>query len=281
MINAPAVLDLGGVGSGKSYALATLAKAGLEVFVIVTEPNGLESILDAFEKEKQPIEKLHWATITPARAKYDDLLAQAKLVSAADQKFLSDQKPTGNRGKSKWIDFITCCANFVDERTGKSFGSIDSLGPDCAVVFDSLSGINIMAMDLVIGDKVSANPGEWGIAMKTVEKFIYTTTSSLKATLVITAHMEKELNELTGANQIMVSTLGKKLAPTIPRFFSEVIMSYREGDKFFWSTSAMNVDLKNRALPVSPKIDPDYGPIIRRYRERLAFAQSATQKTGT
>lgn len=280
-VSAPAVLDLGEVGSGKSWAISSLAEApnNLDVFCIIAEPNGLESILDAWERKKLPIEKLHWITVTPARAGFDGLIAQAKLVSIADQKFLSEQKPTNNRSNAKWIDLLGACHNFVCERDGKSYGPITAFGPDRAVIIDSLSGVNLMAMDITVGDKATANPGEWGIAMKLLDKFLMTLTSSLNCLLVVTAHMEKELDENASIQKIMVSTLGKKLAPIIPRFFSEVIMSYREGDKFYWSTSAPNVALKSRTLPIAPKLDPSYTPIVQRYRERLAFAGSGLPVT--
>lgn len=273
-IDAPAILNLGEVGSGKTWALSTLAEHDLEVFFIGTEPNGLESLLDAWEKKKLPIEKLHWKQITPARTGFQGLMSQAKLVSMADQRALSDQKPTNNRKDAKWISLLSTCDNFVCERDGKSYGAITDFGPDRAVVIDSMSGLNLMAMDITIGDKATANPGEWGIAMKLLEKFMITLTSGMKALLVVTAHMEKEMNENVGAQQIMVSTLGKKLAPTIPRFFSEVVMSYREQDQFFWSTSAANVALKSRTLPIAPKLEATYKPIILRYRERAQFAKT-------
>ncbi len=128
-----------------------------------------------------------------------------------------------------------------------------------------------MAMDLVLGDKVTASPGEWGLAMKSIEKLLSFLCSNLKCTFVLTAHMEKETNEVTGGTQIYASTLGKKLAPTLPRFFSEVVMAHREADKFYWSTSSFGVDLKNRALPIGSKLLPDFSPIVGKYAERRAF----------
>lgn len=274
--DAPAILDIGEVGSGKTWTLSSLAAApnNLEVFAIITEPNGLESLLDAWQKKNLPIEKLHWKQITPARIGFEGLITQAKLVAMADQKYLSDQKPTNNRQDARWIELLGTCHNFICERDGKSYGSIASFDANRAVVIDSLSGLNLMAMDVTVGDKATANPGEWGIAMKLLEKFIITLTSSLKCPLVITAHMEKELEENTGLTKIMVSTLGKKLAPTIPRFFSEVVMSYREGSEFFWSTSAANVALKQRSLPIAPKLSADYTPIIQAWRKRTDFAKN-------
>jgi hypothetical protein len=55
----------------------------------------------------------------------------------------------------------------------------------------------------------------------------------------------------------MVSTLGKKLAPSIPRFFSEVVLATTEtkGDQksYYWSTNEANTILKDRSLPVGGK----------------------------
>jgi hypothetical protein len=278
MIQAPAVLNIGGVGSGKTHALATLGEAGLDVFVIVTEPTGLETLLDVWKAKNLPIEKLHYKVIEPARAGFEGLEAAAKLISGVDFKFLTDQKPTNNRKEAKFISLLGACNRFVCDRDGKDYGSVATFGPDRAFVIDSLSGVNIMAMDLVVGDKFGPHVGEWGVAIKLLEKLFLNLTSNLKCTFVITGHLERETNEITMAQQIMASTLGKKLAPTLPRFFSEVVMSYREGDKFFWSTMATNVDLKARALPLSPKIEPSYAPILKRYQERLAFATSEGEK---
>lgn len=274
-IDPPSVLNIGPTGTGKTHALATLAKAGLDVFVIITEPTGLETLLDVWQKEKIPLEKLHYKVISPSRIGFEGLLQVAKTVSIADFKFLADQKPQGNRKDGQFLTLLSTCTNFVCDRDGKSYGPIQQFSPSCALALDSLSGVNIMAMDLVIGDKTSAHMGEWGVAIKLIEKLLLNLCSNLQCTLIITAHVERETNEITGGQQIMASTLGKKLAPTLPRFFSEVVLSSREGDQFFWSTKAHNVDLKARALPIADKLLPDYTPIIRRYEERRAFAKNS------
>ena len=60
MIGAPSVLIEGSPGSGKTTSIVTLLKAGIETFVIITEANGLDSLLDAVERTDAPIDKLHW-----------------------------------------------------------------------------------------------------------------------------------------------------------------------------------------------------------------------------
>jgi hypothetical protein len=82
------------------------------------------------------------------------------------------------------------------------------------------------------------------------------------------------MDEITGVQRVMTSTLGRKLAPKIPRFFSEVIYAQRGapgGLPFKWSTIDANADLKNRVLPVSSVLPPDFGPIIAGHKKRLAL----------
>lgn len=268
----PSILLMGRSGSGKTYALSTLIEAGLEVFVISTEPHGLETLLDVVAAKKLPLSKLHWHYCGPARPGYESLVKQANLISQVDQKFLADQKP-GDRSNSGFVKMLNNFVDFRDEKDGKSYGDVTKFGPERALVVDSLSGVSSMAMDVTIGDKVTANPGEWGIAMRALDKFILTSTSDLKCFFIMTAHIEKEEDLLTGASRVMASTLGKKLAPQIPKFFSEVVLaeSDTKGDdrSFYWSTNAPNHDLKARSLPVAAKLQPSFGPIVAAYKARV------------
>lgn len=277
----PAVLLMGPPGTGKTFSIVTLLEAGLEVFMIITEPNGLESLLDAIEKKNLSLEKLHYRVITPARPDFDSLIKMATIVSLSDQTTLSALKPGSERAKAQWIDLLKTLNNFVDERTGKAYGSVNKLGPDCAVVIDSLSGLNLMAMDITIGDKVTAHQGEWGIAMNLLEKLLITLTSSLTSTFVLVSHTEREMDEITGASQIMVSSLGRKLAPKIPRFFSEIVLTHvqSDGDRrtFLWSTNTQNHTLKNRSLPVGARLEPSFFPIISAFRRRQEQTRVAEQ----
>jgi len=124
--------------------------------------------------------------------------------------------------------------------------------------------------------------GEWSIAMNFIQDLIMKLTTDRKCFFTLTAHVEKEENEITGVRQIMASTLGKKLAPKIPRFFSEVVYAQRTTvePKFRWSTIDPAADLKNRGLPVSDKLLPTFEPLVGVYEGRKAAAAS-TQATAT
>jgi hypothetical protein len=111
--------------------------------------------------------------------------------------------------------------------------------------------------------------------MNSLEMLLLKLTADCKCFFVLTAHIDKEPNELTGGTTIYASALGRKLAPKIPRFFSEVVLAKRAADGFSWSTASSEADLKNRALPVSSKLEPDFRPIVEAYRRRVALSQKA------
>lgn len=273
-LQAPAVLLAGESGCGKTHSLSTFLESGLEVFVIATEPTGLDSLIDAVRSKNLPMDKIHWKQITPARAGFEDLQKMAEKIGGMTYESLSKLAPQGDRRKSKFIELLQTLTNFVDDKDGKSYGPVDKFGPDRVLVVDSLSGLNLMAMDLAVGDKPTAHQGEWGVAMSALEKLLNSLSSGLKCIFVLTAHLEREADELTGGTKLMAAALGRKLAPKLPRFFSEVVFAYREGDKFYWSTSSQQVTTKRRVLPLSDKIAPTFKPIVEAYMDRVKATQA-------
>jgi hypothetical protein len=261
-------LLVGETGAGKTHSIRTLLTSGLEVFVIGTEPNYLDTLLDA--AGPRSLDRLHWRSIQPMRVGIKGLQAMVKRISELDFDALSKMRPDSGRASSQLVNVLHTLEDFKDDKTGKSFGSVESWGADRALVVDSLSGLNLMAMDLTIGNKVTAHQGEWGVAMGTLEKLLLNLTSNLQCFFVLTAHLERETDELTQGSKLMPSTLGRKLAPRLPRFFSEVILAYREGGAYFWSTAQTGVVLKHRALPLGAKLEPSFGPIVQAHQTRVA-----------
>jgi hypothetical protein len=109
---------------------------------------------------------------------------------------------------------------------------------------------------------------DWGIAIDNLERLITKLVVDTRCFFVLTAHLERETDEVTGGTQLMASTLGRKLAPKIPRWFDDVIHCRREGDKFIWSTDTMNVDLKARNLPLSGLLSPSFQQIVQAWRSK-------------
>jgi hypothetical protein len=50
--------------------------------------------------------------------------------------------------------------------------------------------------------------------------------------------------------------------------FSDVVLSYREGAKFLWSTDNSQADLKARNLPIKSGLEQNFVQIVERWKSR-------------
>jgi hypothetical protein len=272
-IQPPATLLCGDSGSGKTSSLVTYMESGIETFVLCTEPGGPESLVDWANKLRLPLDKLHWATALPAVQGWKGLTDLVTEISSKDFETISKNKAGIGKTETRpaAMKLLANLQNFQCERTGKEYGDITTWDDTRAFCLDSLSGLSVLAWALTVGHKPTAHMGEWNIAMNFLSDLIMKITSDRRCFFTLTAHVEKEMNELTGVNQIMVSTLGRKLAPKLPRFFSEVLYAKRgakPSDPFLWSNTDSTMALKNRGLPISDKLAPSFVPLVNAYRER-------------
>lgn len=255
------VMLCGTTGTGKTHSIRTLVEAGLEVFVLFTEP-GMEVLADI------PSDKLHWKYVAPSAPDFADMIASAEKINSLSFKALADLPDINKRKYTEFVSVLTCLSDFKCDRTGQSYGSVDSWGPDRALVVDSLTGLSIMAMNLVAGSKPVKSMADWGVAIDNLERLITKLCVDTKCHFVLTAHLERETDEVTGGTSLMASTLGRKLAPKLPRFFSDVIHVKRNADKFVWSTATSNVDLKARNLPIREDLPPSFVSLIQNWKAK-------------
>ena len=272
----PSVLLQGASGAGKTSSLVTLLQAGLEVFVIGTEPGFVDSLIDRCRELKIPLDKLHWMSVLPATDGWDALDEMVTKIGSLDFEGISKIKGIGkDKTRVPAQRFLMALKDFHCERTGVSFGSFTSWDADRVLVIDSLSGLSTIAWYLTVGNKPTGAPGEWNIAMNFIEALLMKINSDRKCYFVLTAHVEKEMDEISGVQRVMTSTLGRKLAPKIPRFFSEVVYAQRGGTPpFRWSTIDASADLKNRVLPVSNTLLPSFVPVVEGHRNRLKLIEA-------
>jgi len=277
----PAGLLAGPSGSGKTAALVTQLAMGLEVFVIVTEPDGVASLLDRCFDLKLPIDKLHWTTCLPASAGFDGLEAMITSISTMDQKQLADQRDMGKKDfRAPAMRFLNALKDFPCERTGRLYGSFTTWDDTRSLNIDSLTGWSHIAWGCTVGFKPTANPGEWGIAQSFISQMLLKINTDRRCYFNLIAHVEKEMDEMSGIKRVMVSTIGAKLAPKVPTFFSEVILCKRQIASnsqavFTWSTIDSTADLKNRALPIGATLAPDFKPIVEAYQRRKAMINAS------
>ena len=269
-IKPPAIILMGAVGTGKTYSLASWVKAGLSLRVLFTDPGGEESLVDALLDQKLPLDNVHWKYIAPASVDWDTMKNTASIVTTMNYESLAKVKEGVNKGKYRqFYQILACLSEFVCDRTGENLGPVDSWGNDCVFALDSMSGLNQIAKDLVVGAKPAPHQGEWGMMMDVEERLINKIASDCKCFVTVTTHFDTYRDELTGVPKYMPAMLGNKLAPRLPRMFSDVVLAKRVEDQFVWSTLENNYDLKARNFPISSKILPDFQQAVRKYKARL------------
>lgn len=255
------VLLLGPTGTGKTTSLRTLAAIPeLEVFAIFTEPR-----FDVLGGEV--LDRIHWRYVSPGGSNWSALTQAARLVNVMDAQGLQKLQTMGGGEYTQFLTFLGLCNRFVDQ-SGNDFGDVSTWGTNRVLWVDSLSGINAMVRRLKVGIKPALTQPEWGICMNVIKDTIDTLTTNLFAHLIVTAHVEREVDEVTGITRLMVSTMGRKLAPLIPLNFGDVVMAKKTTEGFFWSTVEPDADLKPCYLPLGPKLPADFGPLFREWQER-------------
>lgn len=254
------VLLLGEVGSGKTHSLrSVVTSAKMKLFVLATE-QGIESLVGPKSRggEIPCSEGCHYHYVSPAKDEWDTLISNAKFINTMGMDQLQKMSGMNKTKYSQFIEVLNALCNFKCDRCGEEFGPVDEFEEDCFLAVDGLTGLSQMAMDLTVGAKPIKTQPEWGAAMDTLHRLIKKLTSDLKCSFVLISHITREKDEVSGGSQIMVSTLGNKLAPEIPKPFDEVVLALRDGDEFRWSTTASNTLLKARVLPWSDNISPDF-----------------------
>ena len=258
-ISGSKTLLVGATGSGKTHVIRTLIEAGITPFVLYTEP-GMRTLADL------PDDAYHYHYIAPSTPTWNDLYDNAKKINTMSFKALTQLGDMDKKKYGQFLEVITTMNDFVCDRTGEHFGDVSLWNTDRAIVIDSLSGLNIMAMDMVVGAKPVKAMGDWGVAMDNLERFINAMTNNTQCHFVMTAHLEREHDEVTGAVHLMASTLGKKLAPKIPRFFDDVVLCQQKDGVFSWATLGLNVDLKWRNLKPGRELPPSFVPLIESWK---------------
>lgn len=261
------ILLMGPSGTGKTYFTGQLIEAGFKVRALFLEP-GMESVGQYIaDKKLTATEKYSSHYIAPASTPWAAMIASANNINRLDQKALATLVDPNKSKYNEFVEVLTSLSNFKDDNTGEILGAADDWGTDTFLVIDSLSGLSMAAMNLVCGGKPIKSQADWGMAMDTVERFITKLTTDLRCHVLLISHVEREVDEISGGSSVTVSTLGKKLAPKLPRFFSDVILTQRQGTDFSWSTAATGVDTKARNVPISAKIPPNLTLIIENWKK--------------
>lgn len=263
-------LLMGDSGSGKTTTLRSLvADCGLELFCIFTEPS-METLaphIDGIPWPDIDPKKVHWAYVPPSTNSLETMLDQARNLTRMSWEMISKQTNDPNKSKyTSYVKLLETLFNFVDAQTGEEFGPVDSWDQSRVLVIDSLSGLNSHCMQFITGQSVARTMPQWGAAMSTEMNLINKLCYDTKCHFILTAHLDKEVDQVNGGQVVTAHALGKANTPELPKNFSDVILQRRDGTKFQWSTMADRTVVAPRNLPLSDKLDAGFKQLYETWR---------------
>lgn len=252
----------GPAGTGKTTSLRSAFPHVKRAFVLTTEP-GFEIVM----KKKVgnlpiPDSHVHYKYHPPARPSWSDLRDAAYKINTLDIESLQKQKMGINKTSySQFLDMIDILGNFECDCHHEKHGAADEWGEDTLLSIDGLTGCSTMSMDLTVGAKPVKTQPDWGVAMDNLERFIGKCVFDTRCNFILLAHVGREKDEVSGSIYTTTHTLGVKLAPKLVQMFDEVLLAKKT--PFQWSNDEPLCDLKNRYLPLSNKLNPDWGQLFK------------------
>lgn len=263
-------LLMGPSGTGKTHSIGTLVDLGIDVFYLALE-SGMESLLGYWTDRNLEVPKnLHWHKLAGPTADFTNMIANAKSINTLNLDSLAKMTDPNKSKHNQFISLLEALNNFPDDRTGEKYGAVNTWDQSRVLVIDGATGISQCAMALVVGGKAVRNQSDWGIAQDQVEKLVRMLCDNCPCHFVLLAHVERETDAVLGGVKLMVSTLGKALAPKFPAMFSDVILCERQADKWTWNTASAMADVKTRNLPIKSDNPPNFKLLFDKWISRNA-----------
>ncbi len=232
------LLFIGDTGSGKTGALASLAKAGYNIRVIDLD-NGLDVLNNLLTHPTSPygreaLERVKFSTITDP---YKNLAGRLVPVRA-----------------TCWQRVV---ALLTDWKTPEeSLGPITSWTGQDVLVIDSLTMLANAAMNFVLAmnTRLGQQPhqSDWYQGQQMLESLVQMLyDEGVKCNVIINCHITY-IGEDNGPQRGYPATLGKALSPKIGRYFNSVLMARAVGSgasvkRKILTRSQPMIELKNTA----------------------------------
>lgn len=254
-------------GSGKTHAIRTLLRTKVQPLVLFTEA-GMRSLAPCDNaaclicKDTRNAPLIPWTYVPGAPGDVDTQIEAAILINTRDQAFLSGMRDNNRKAYSQFVDVLKAIKNFTDS-TGKSWGGVHSWNTDRCLVLDGWSGLGPMALNLFCGKRPNYDKPDYGIAQKALFNLWQMLALQLRCHVIVIGHTERGLTESGVSMKLTINTIGRALAPDLPKDADDFIYSDRvDGKNFKWSTASPTVVTKTRNLPLSDNLPPDFAPVI-------------------
>jgi hypothetical protein len=120
--------------------------------------------------------------------------------------------------------------------------------------------------DNTTGRRALLDKPDYMLAQTQLENFL-AVFCALRCHVLMTAHAEKEIDQLHGGMRITPVLPGKVLAGKVGRDFDEVLLAQRKGVKFDWTNVEEGALGKKRYLPYAAGQAPAFGPLIEAWKK--------------
>lgn len=228
------MLLLGDSGSGKTGALASLAKAGYNLYIADID-EGLDVLANLLRDSKTP-----YGSDALGRVKYETLTDQMKQLAG---------RMVPGRA-TVWQRLVKLLENWPEKGPITSFTDKDVFVLD-SLTFASQAAMNfILSMNARLGQK--PHQSDWFEAQILVEGLLQALyDTSVKCNVVVISHITY-IGEENGPVHGYPSSLGKSLPPKVGRYFNSALMCKTIGTgpgakRKIFTNSVGVVELKNTA----------------------------------
>lgn len=255
-------------GTGKSYCQRTISNCKipgtdktLEYFTVVTDRHSKAII------QEDP--RAHYIYIPPVGADWNVLRTAFKNTNELSYAALCDLKVGVEKKKcNQMLEVVEALNSFKCQHCNRNFGDVATWQTDRVLIFDHLSGISEMSRQLTVGLRQVMTQGEYGVAMQNIYSLLTSIIRNSTCHIAVMAHIEMEKDEVSGLIYQMVQTLGRKLAPELPKEFSDVIRTDKSGAKFFWTTIYNNMAVKPTNVELSQSLEPTFELLFNGWLKR-------------
>ena len=195
-------------GFGKTGALASLAKAGYNLYIIDMD-NGLDVLVNLLRNDPAALARVNYETFTDKFKNQGGnlVLDGAPKAFAGALKYLSDWP--GKGPLDKWTD-------------------------KDVLVIDTLTTLGLASMRHILaltGRDMKAQIQDWGAAMDQVERTVQLlATDAVNCHVILNCHIQlAEAVEGSGVLKGYPAALGNKLSPKIPIYFNNCLVGKSTG----------------------------------------------------
>lgn len=265
----------GPLGSGKTGSICTLLKYWDEVpitpVVLAHDPNAISTLRNVCEKLNVDFSKIIFYYFPESDSDWSAIHSYMDRVAHLDYDGISKMPYTDSK-REMAAPYMNFLFKMMQERiNGVPITNLDPL--KYWVFHDGLSHITRMSVEMAVGAKPTLHQGEWNVAQKSLITLIKPFVAG-RCNYTLISHEEREINEISGLQQITLSAVAKKNAAQVLSLgFGEVAhTSITEKGQFVWQFGARapHCLTKTRFFnQLGAEVPADYGQYLKYLRDYI------------